>query len=48
MVLEQGNHLVDSLLGSMALALGLPDLLGVAAALGNEVVDVEHGGDWYW
>jgi hypothetical protein len=34
-VLEHGNHLVDDFHGSMALALALPDLLRVAAALDN-------------
>ncbi len=34
-ILPHGDHLVDNLLGGMALALALLDLLGVAAALDN-------------
>jgi len=35
MVLEHGDHVVDIFDSGEALALALPDLLGVAAALGN-------------
>lgn len=39
----QRDHLIDSFLWSVALALALLDLVGVAAALGDEVIEVEHG-----
>jgi hypothetical protein len=42
-ILEQSNDLVDDLFGSMAPTLTLLDLLDVAAALGDKVVDVQHG-----
>lgn len=42
-ILEHGNDLVDDLFGSMASTLTLLDLLDVAAALGDKVVDVQHG-----
>jgi hypothetical protein len=42
-ILEQGNDLVDDLFGRMASTLTLLDLLDVAAALGDKVVDVQHG-----
>ena len=35
MVLEHGDHVIDIFDSGEALALALPDLLGVAAALGN-------------
>jgi hypothetical protein len=35
MVLEHGDHIVDIFDSGKALALALPDLLGVAAALGD-------------
>ena len=35
MVLEQGDHLVDSFDAGMTPTLALPDLVRVAAALGN-------------
>lgn len=41
-VLKHGNHLVDYLLGGMAPTLALLDLLWVATALSDEVVDVQH------
>jgi len=41
-VLEHGDDLVDDLFGSMASTLALLDLLDIAAALGNKVVNVQH------
>jgi hypothetical protein len=43
-ILPHGDHLVDDLLGGMALALALLDLLGVAAALDNCAESSQHTG----
>lgn len=40
--LVQGDHFVHCLLGSKAFALIFLNLLRVAAALGNEIIEVEH------
>lgn len=32
----------------MVFVLGFFDFFGVVVVFGNEVVDVEYGGDWYW
>ena len=42
-VLEQGNNSIDILDRGETAALRLPDHLGVAPALRDEVVDVQHG-----
>jgi hypothetical protein len=44
-VFEKSNDLVDDLYVRKAASLRLPNLLGVAAAFGDEVVYVEHIGD---
>jgi hypothetical protein len=41
-LLEHGNHLIDHFLRRMASALTLLDLLDIATALGDEVVNVQH------
>lgn len=41
-IFKHGDYLVHDLDRRMASALRLPDLLRVAAALGNKVLDVEH------
>jgi hypothetical protein len=41
-VLPHGDDLVNDFYGGMALALALPDPLGVATTLGNEIVHVKH------
>ena len=42
-LLVQRDHFIDSFLGSVPLALALLDLIWIAAALGNKVIEVEHG-----
>lgn len=42
-LLVQRDHFIDSFLGSVPLALALLDLVWIAAALGNKVIEVEHG-----
>jgi hypothetical protein len=42
-LLVQRDHFIDSFLGSVAFALALLDLVRVAAALSDEVIEVEHG-----
>ena len=43
MLLIQSNDLVDRTFGSVSQSLRLPDLLRIAASIGDEVHDVEHG-----
>lgn len=42
-LLVQRDHFIDSFLGSVPFALALLDLVRVAAALGDKVIEVEHG-----